>query len=82
VWMTVILDTGLNLQRSKNSSYQSSSAMLKQVKKWSTSWCMTFNILRISEFHSYYPSFVCVDSFKERCECVITVLWSSTQSTL
>jgi len=34
--------------------------MVKQVKKWSTTWRRAFNNLRISEFSSYWPSFVCV----------------------
>jgi hypothetical protein len=56
--------------------------VVKQVRKWSTTWCRAFNNLRISEFSSYWPSFVCMDSRKEKCECVIMVVWSNPQSTL
>jgi hypothetical protein len=41
-----------------------SNAVVKQVKKWKTTWCRTFNNCRILEFCSYWPSFLCMDSLK------------------
>ena len=48
--MTVMLDGGQNLQSINNSPYQTN-AVVKQVKKWSATWCRAFKKLRISDFH-------------------------------
>jgi hypothetical protein len=77
---TVMLDGGQYLQRGKNSPYQS--VMLCSNKQRNGAQLgAAFNNFGVFEFHSYWPSFVCVDSCNGRCECVVTVVWSNAQST-